>query len=205
MSDCPRCQARTWRQPVPPRCSFPSGTFDPEGWNCATMSELRDIAGRRGPTSSEDQHAATLPWDGDFLVLGWYKNRGRTEFAGILRESAMEPLTLASADEFIAWDAECRAQEAEAPRPHAGDRLIATVELTPHDRVYIAHSERLNLDITDTPVVAALREERDRLSGEVERWRDLAFRACESPPEGCGCPGCMEAMKAANAAREPGT
>ena len=111
MGDCPRCQARTWRQPASPRCSFPAGIFDPAGWNCATMSELRDIAGRHHIASSCDQHAATLPWDGDFLVLGWYKNRGRTEFAGILRESVMGLLTLAQAEEFIAWEAADAARE----------------------------------------------------------------------------------------------
>lgn len=44
-----------------------------------------------------------------------------------------------------------------------GDRILATVHLSPRDRVQLAHTERLVLDITDLPEVAALRAERDAL------------------------------------------
>jgi len=166
MTDCPRCQARTWPHAGDrPRCSFPDGVFDPDGWNCATMAELRTIAEEAGPTWSCDQHAATLPWDGEFLILGWYKNRGRTEYAGILSDSDVRPLTLASADEFLAWDAEVRAAQAPPPGPAAGP-IIATMTLSPMDRVHLVHSERVHVDITDHPELVRLRTELEWFADE---------------------------------------
>ena len=49
-----------------------------------------------------DQHAAFFPTgDGAFIVLGWHRFRGRTEYAGLLDETAVHDLTLARAEEVL--------------------------------------------------------------------------------------------------------
>jgi len=106
---CPRCLARgqTWKGD-PPRCAFVNGQFIPDNWNCATMNALRRLVEQ--DTVTNDQHCAVLPLpgefepEGDFIVLGWYKSRGSTEYAAVLFEEEMLPLTLKIADEYLRED-----------------------------------------------------------------------------------------------------
>jgi hypothetical protein len=102
MSACTRCKARgkTWKG-SDPRCAFPNGRFVSDNWNCATMEELRNLADT-GAVYSGDHYAAILPWDGCFIVLGWYKQRGRTDVARLLTMSSKARLlTLAAAERFL--------------------------------------------------------------------------------------------------------
>lgn len=90
-------------------CAFATGIFHSKNWNCGTMNELRDVAEGEGTEEYyNDQHAIVLPGfpgpsgPANFIVLGWYKSRGRTEFGGVLAEYAMQPLTLDVAERYLA-------------------------------------------------------------------------------------------------------
>jgi hypothetical protein len=99
---CPRCRTRgqTWNGGAP-KCGFPQGVFDEGNWNCATLNALRDLVDETRALWSEDQYAALILLDGDFIVLGWYKHRGRTEEAWLMSDG-MQPLTLDDAERFLA-------------------------------------------------------------------------------------------------------
>lgn len=101
---CPACQA-AGRNPKnfadPRRCAFPDGSFNSDNWNCATANALRGKAEGK-EVWTDDQSAALLPWNGRFIVLGWYKSRGRTEYLGWLDGTAFAPLTLAQAQAYLA-------------------------------------------------------------------------------------------------------
>ncbi len=103
---CPRCIAEYGVIGRPeyfgsdPQCAFASGVFNGENWNCATANALRDRA-YESSVWSEDQHAAILPWDGSFIVLSWYKRRGRTEGIWLLHGYAISPLTLEQAESYL--------------------------------------------------------------------------------------------------------
>ncbi|QHZ58652.1 hypothetical protein M655_025120 [Brevibacillus sp. NSP2.1] len=78
-----------------PRCAFENGTFSPDNWNCATMIALREISREIGTNYRDDNAVAsigTVPFEGGdysgYIVMTWYKDRGRTSNA------------------FIAWDSE---------------------------------------------------------------------------------------------------
>lgn len=105
MTKCPGCAAdpRPKHFSEDRRCAFRGGVFDHDNWNCSTMNELREIAEKSDPKWCENSNAALIPWSEKavFIVLGWYKKRGRTEYAGILDDSLMFPLTLEKALEFI--------------------------------------------------------------------------------------------------------
>ena len=101
---CPRC---TERGTLPsfasePKCAFaPTGVFVADNWQCATMNALREIARDTKIMWTCDQHAALLPLEGGFIVLGWYKDRGRTEYAGYLQDYVCGPLTLRTAEAYL--------------------------------------------------------------------------------------------------------
>lgn len=103
MTDCPRCRERgkTWTGDAP-TCGFVGGTFSDANWNCATLNALRGRAeAMETIVRTEGQAAALLPFDGDHIVLGWYKSRGRTECALVLSGDARvstRPLTLRDAE-----------------------------------------------------------------------------------------------------------
>lgn len=83
MYQCEACKKRgkTWNGDDPV-CGFDhSGKFNPENWNCSTLNQLRSIAWDNGLVSSseDDNNVAIFNYNGYFLILGWYKNRGRTE------------------------------------------------------------------------------------------------------------------------------
>ena len=80
-----------------PRCAFPylrikDQIFQSENWNCATVNACRSLLAVDAPMDSNystlysgDNRCGTiiLPND-EFLILGWYKARGRTNFAQVL-------------------------------------------------------------------------------------------------------------------------
>lgn len=122
---CPRCKADGERPPHfggNRKCAFESGVFDQDNWNCSTMNALRHmipegfakeqrVAG--GSVWNDDEWCGVIPCaedGGDFLVLGWYKDRGRTQLAAIVSEHKMSPLTVAEAEAILArtyrptWD-----------------------------------------------------------------------------------------------------
>lgn len=101
MMPCKRCVARgkPWAG-EDPKCAFPDGLFTTYNWNCATMNTLRNRAEAFRATS-DDQSAGLVPAAGAFVVLYWYKNRGRTEIAGMIDEHGWRSLTLQVAEEVL--------------------------------------------------------------------------------------------------------
>lgn len=110
---CPRCRERTkdWVG-SDPKCGFNAdGTFVTLNWNCATLNVLRQAAeeGRNEPLWHDDSNVVVLPAPenedgsgGNFIILRWYKRRGRTDAAlwwgpGVLPV----PITLAQAERFL--------------------------------------------------------------------------------------------------------
>ena len=109
MSECRRCAERgqTWAGDAP-KCGFPQGVFDASNWNCATLNDLRELAEDLGVRQREDDQSAALipcdPGNGNwpYVVLEWYKNRGRTDAAWELNgETAPAPLTLETAETIL--------------------------------------------------------------------------------------------------------
>lgn len=121
---CPRCKA-AYADGKPedfgsePECAFKTEVFDSSNWQCATMNALRERAegcdeGSSNVAYCADQWAGIVPISkpeygpgcGDFIVLGWYKHRGRTEQAWVMHNPTQEraemnrlitPLTLEEA------------------------------------------------------------------------------------------------------------
>lgn len=92
------------------KCAFPKGMFSPNNWNCETMNKLRDLVGDWDTESklgvqcyNNDQKIGLYPLNdtGDFLILTWYKRRGRTEGAWINSGSSMKRLSLKEAEKII--------------------------------------------------------------------------------------------------------
>lgn len=101
---CKLCQERgkTW-QGDDPKCAFPEGIFDESNWNCATMNKLRNLAERYGNYEwQEDMNIASLKLNTDdylgWVVLTWYKSRGRTGTASYITDDRVEPLTIRKAE-----------------------------------------------------------------------------------------------------------
>jgi hypothetical protein len=102
VSPCPACIARgkTW-EGDDPTCAFLTGTFDVANWNCATMNALRRAVETLGVAWRDDlafgAFGAMPICDVDrgfVLVLGWYKNRGRTSLARAMGDDCDDALTL---------------------------------------------------------------------------------------------------------------
>jgi hypothetical protein len=120
---CPRCRSRG--KPWPgdnPQCAFSNEqqVFDTDNWNCATMNELREIVepicwdGKVEPIMPfwgcrrEDTSIGVIWLPGGtaedgWLVMTWYKRRGRTGRAMIMVDDE-EPqvLTLQQAERLLA-------------------------------------------------------------------------------------------------------
>jgi hypothetical protein len=103
-----------------PKCAFETSVFDPKNWNCATMNKLRSIASAFDPDSlpayqsfgwstrfCDISLAVITVSESDnygerFVVLSWYKERGRTGQAWVFCEDAEpERLTLEMAEIVI--------------------------------------------------------------------------------------------------------
>jgi len=99
---CKACKERgkTWKG-TDPKCAFENGVFDSDNFRCATMGILRDIS---NPTWCDGQYASLIPIvdEGRYVVLSWYKQRGRTEGAWVLEDTEIKPLQLCVAEELVA-------------------------------------------------------------------------------------------------------
>lgn len=102
-TDCPLCKERgkTW-QGGNPVCAFTSGVFDSNNWNCATASKIRSLV-IDDAIWNEDQYCAIKPVldCGEFLLVSWYKRRGRTDGIWIVKDDKIEPITLDIAIEIL--------------------------------------------------------------------------------------------------------
>ena len=115
---CPACAARgkDWKG-QDPTCGFPQGVFSDENWNCATLNDLRDaVADRQSREHCEEQSCVTVPISdcGEFLVLNWYKNRGRTDGCIVIDGPRVRNATLGDVSEamtMLRYEARCIARE----------------------------------------------------------------------------------------------
>jgi hypothetical protein len=76
------------------RCAFEAEEFSRDNWQCGTMNALRD-AGEAFSLRDDEQNGSIcvvpIPWNDNqlaqgYIVLGYYKNRGRTGSAVIVEE-----------------------------------------------------------------------------------------------------------------------
>lgn len=93
---CPRCEKRgkTW-QGDDPKCGFgENGKFIDSNWNCATLNALRDLEScDYGRVRADEENMKVIPVTSVdfsdnkvaiFLILCWYKSRGRLPFARVM-------------------------------------------------------------------------------------------------------------------------
>lgn len=89
---CKLCQKRgkTWKGDDP-KCAFENGKFSSDNWACATMDELRGISMQLDLHYRDDDGAGSFGAvpvvtddDTGFVVMTWYKNRGRTSQAYVI-------------------------------------------------------------------------------------------------------------------------
>lgn len=122
IKQCKACQTREkyWNGDNPV-CSFRNGSFNAEGWMCATSNAIRDICLKEGDARIQHhrtvgQHYATISTlDFDVLTeeyvdgysiaqpvclwVGWYKDRGTTEGMWLMFENT--PPRAPTADECV--------------------------------------------------------------------------------------------------------
>lgn len=103
---CPRCiaqgQPASFASPV--ECGFPEGIFDSDNWMCATLGRLRGVLPEHLTLYNEDSYAAIVACPGEdegFLVVSWYKNRGRTSEVRWMCEEDSRPATLEEVEATI--------------------------------------------------------------------------------------------------------
>jgi hypothetical protein len=110
---CTLCEKRgkTWKGDDP-KCAFVDGVFTSDNWNCATMNKLRDIADILETTSRNDNSCGSIgyvPMDNDYapihfdtsggyIVMMWYKSRGKTGNAVFMTDNKTIPLTIEHAE-----------------------------------------------------------------------------------------------------------
>jgi hypothetical protein len=88
------------------QCAFESGTFSTLNWNCATVNKLRDIA-ENYRAYGDDQSIATIPVgetkfrSSGWLIMNWYKDRGRTDLCQFISYGHIRNLNLKHAEEII--------------------------------------------------------------------------------------------------------
>ncbi len=108
--NCHRCdndpQPRNFNSPRD--CAFKNGEFTASNWNCGTMTLIRTLAydGLSEQTVSFRSNDSSLGvvsfGDGEYAVLTWYKDRGRTSQAYVMfDDDEPRPMTLADANEII--------------------------------------------------------------------------------------------------------
>lgn len=100
---CKRCleRGKIWNG-SDPKCAFETGVFRSDNWMCATMGELRRIVDEKA-IYNEEQYGAMIPISeyGEFLVMSWYKRRGRTDLALFIHDENYTPITIKQAEEII--------------------------------------------------------------------------------------------------------
>jgi hypothetical protein len=111
---CKRCEERgkTW-EGSDPKCAFDdNGVFNGDNWNCATMNKLRNIAEELETGWRDDNSCGSIgyvPMDNDYapddfntyggyIVMMWYKERGRTGNAVFMTDEETMPLTVKHAE-----------------------------------------------------------------------------------------------------------
>jgi hypothetical protein len=101
---CKACDIRgqTWIGQAPV-CGFPDGIFNANNWNCATLNSLRDIAKRIGTVQGmNDCYIAIIPIiDEGWIILSWYKDRGKTSTARFMIDTVNISLDLCMAEKAI--------------------------------------------------------------------------------------------------------
>lgn len=89
-----------------PVCAFDdNGVFRGENWNCATMNRLRDLAWEMKQAVRDDFEAGSFGWlrfDEGYIVMTWYKARGRTPDALVMHDGERRPLRIEDAEGAIA-------------------------------------------------------------------------------------------------------
>jgi hypothetical protein len=104
---CRLCQTRgkTW-DGDDPKCAFENQQFIDTNWNCATLNKLRNIAENTSScfcTRDDDESIGVIPFDGEFLVMTWYKNRGRVDNAVIMNSGTIYPLDIQIAEKILSF------------------------------------------------------------------------------------------------------
>jgi hypothetical protein len=110
---CKLCNERgkTWNGDDPV-CAFENGVFSNDNWNCATMNKLRNISEELDKSMRHDMSCGSIgyvPMDNDYttddfdtfggyIVMTWYKERGRTGNAVFMTDSETSPLTIKHAE-----------------------------------------------------------------------------------------------------------
>lgn len=101
-ASCPKCRSgeKDWVG-GDRNCGFksPSLEFTPDNWNCEVLNLLRELAQEKDWIKyHEDCSMVSFPVrDVGWVVLTWYKRRGRTDVAQVLTGVNVEPLTYAAA------------------------------------------------------------------------------------------------------------
>ena len=102
-TDCKLCKERgkNWNGDDP-KCAFTNGIFSNGNWNCETANRLRDLTDDTR-FYNNDQYCGIVDLDGfgKFLILSWYKSRGRTEGAWVVDQALISPITLKEAEELL--------------------------------------------------------------------------------------------------------
>lgn len=111
---CPACSADPHPKNSDPRkCAFgDGGLFTTDNWSCVTMLELRKLVEdfeRVGSSlcQANDSSVGVIPipdWNRDeqgFVVLEWYKHRGRTPVATVVSDDGIALLTLGLAEALV--------------------------------------------------------------------------------------------------------
>ncbi len=104
MNECQMCWelGKTW-EGDDPKCAFASGAFSSDNWNCATMNALRDLAEQASSRSDEERCGVVPLHDGSFIVLGWYKSRGRPLHSCYVAWRRVSPRFAAVARPFVGF------------------------------------------------------------------------------------------------------
>lgn len=113
---CKLCieRGKTW-EGDDPKCAFESKVFSSDNWNCATMNKLRAISEEYERSWRDDLSCGSIgyvPMDNDFapddfdtyggyIVMMWYKERGRTGNAVFMTDGETIPLTIRHAEVAI--------------------------------------------------------------------------------------------------------
>jgi hypothetical protein len=110
---CRLCEERgkTWNGDDPV-CAFENGVFSEDNWNCATMNKLRHISKDIETYMRDDMSCGSIgyvPMDNDYapddfdtlggyILMTWYKDRGRTNKALFMNDNEILPLTIKHAE-----------------------------------------------------------------------------------------------------------
>ena len=97
---CRRCQERIkdWHG-ADPDCGFDdAGKFTTENWNCATLNALRDMC---EGVYSEDSRAALVSCEEGWLVVYWYKRRGRTDEVYLFDGFDLQAVSLSKIEQIL--------------------------------------------------------------------------------------------------------